>query len=140
MDQYSSAYARDLSNDNMDQSSSDFANSLTKKVNIMGDSIACVIPTIGFLAMFVVTTSYSIGWLKKRKGIVFNLIELSYLLYIFGAIWPYVNGKHTSLVLQRVTSSNTSLSFSIQVLIEIIGNHMPISSGLERGKCGLTFS
>jgi len=92
MDQYSSAYARDLSNDNMDQSSSDFANSLTKKVNIMGDSIACVIPTIGFLAMFVVTTSYSIGWLKKRKGIVFNLIELSYLLYIFGAIWPYVNG------------------------------------------------
>ena len=93
MDQSSSAYTRDLCNDNMDQSSSDFANSLTDKVNIMGDAIACVIPTIGFLAMFVVTTSYSIGWLKKRKGIVFNLIELSYLLYIFGSLWFTVHGK-----------------------------------------------
>ena len=140
MDQSSSAYARDLSNDNMAQSSSDYARNLSDKVNIMGDAIACVIPTIGFLAMFVVTTSYSIGWLKQRKGIVFNLIELSYLLYIFGAIWPYANGKHASLVLLRVTSSDTSLSFSIQVLIEMVGNQVPISSGLECGKCGLTFS
>ena len=72
---------------------------------------ACIICTSGFLGAFVVSFCYRRGWLTKRKSIVLNVIELSYLIYIFAAIWSFQAGKFTSLVLLRVkTSSDSYLS------------------------------
>ena len=69
---------------------------------------ACILPTIGFLGAFVVSFCYRRGWLTKRKYIVLNVIELSYLLYIFAVIWSFQAGKLTSLVLLRVKTSSDS--------------------------------
>ena len=54
---------------------------------------ACIVPMIGFLGACVVSTCYRTGWLTKRKYMVLYVIELSYLLYIFGSIWVTVYSK-----------------------------------------------
>ena len=77
---------------------------------------ACILPTIGFLGAFVVSFCYRRGWLTKRKYIVLNVIEFSYLLYIFAVIWSFQAGKLTSLVLLRVkTLSDTYLFFLLRL-------------------------
>ena len=67
--------------------------SLYTDAGIGSNIFACIIPMIGFLGACVVSTCYRIGWLRKRKYMELYVIELSYLLYIFGSLWVTVFGE-----------------------------------------------
>ena len=67
--------------------------SLYTNAGIGSNIIAFIIPMIGFLGACVVSTCYRIGWLTKRKYMELYVIELSYLLYIFGSLWVTVYGE-----------------------------------------------